>query len=130
MWTDKYIGIPYKLESTNCGWLVQTVLRDEFGIEITIPSEAEDHFARRSMQVSETLFSQFEKIDEKDARDGDIVLMKVRGRLAHVGIYVKVGLQRYVLHTTKGSESVLQSMNHIKSISTIRIEGIYRFTDK
>lgn len=130
MWTDKYVGIPYNLETTNCGWLVSTVLKEEFDRDITVPSEADEHFIRRSIQVSDTLHSQFEKVELKDAKDGDIVLMKVRGRLSHVGIFVKIGSTKYVLHTTKGSQSVLQTFKSIEQQTTMSIEGIYQLRDK
>lgn len=129
-WTDKYVGIPYDLETTNCGWLVSTVLKEQFDTEIQVPSEADEHFIRRSIQVSDTLNKQFVKIPERDAQDGDIVLMKVRGRLSHVGIFVKIGTTRYVLHTTKGHHSILQSFKNLKMTTAMHIEGIYRIKDK
>jgi hypothetical protein len=128
-WTDRYVGEPYIDGVKDCAWLVTTVNKEVFDREIPIPSERETHFLAQTVQINQQLEDSFEKIDMKDAVEGDVVLMICRGRLSHTGVLAYFGRTPYVLHNVKSIGSVvLQKLTDLPNIC-LQFEGIYRYKE-
>lgn len=123
MFTDKYIGKSWVFGETDCAHLCETVLREEFNTHIVLPTYERASPFKYSQKIDEVIETQFEKID--DPRDGDILLMKCRGRLTHVGVWVKIGHTPHVLHSLKRFGSVLHKISQLENVA-LKPEGVYR----
>lgn len=93
-WSDKYIQVEYK--DMNCSKFVEHILRDHFGKDYSFPQSSGNIFEQSNLiKRSYPKFTyQVSKPEE-----GDLVIMNGMRNLCHVGIYVKIGITEYVLHT-------------------------------
>lgn len=105
-WTDKYVGLPYVPNEFDCAHLVVKVQNEQFNQNISMPIEREGHVFLLSKQIDEHLHEYYEEKPKEQAQEGDMVLMRCRGRLNHIGIYVVVNGVPYVLHNIKNLGSV------------------------
>lgn len=91
---EKYLSISYK--DMNCSKFVEHILNDHFKKNISFP-QSEGFIFRQSEQIKENLPSFC--IETEDPRDGDLVLMRGIRRMSHVGLYVQIKKEHYVIHT-------------------------------
>lgn len=121
MWSDAYVGWPFREPGFRCGDLVRQALAGQFGIETADPGPAAD----ASSYVAQALASgEWHRVEKPQA--GDVLLMNTavaHGEAAplHVGI---MATATHVLHVDRGSRSKCESI-HSPAISH-RIEGFYR----
>lgn len=121
---DRYTGIPYCEDTMDCADLVVLVQRELFGREVRLPNNR-PRGARGQLQVGELSKPYGERTDSPV--DGDLVLMRDRGRTGHVGIYFWLAHEGWVLHTNETNAcSVLHRVRELPEWGA-SIEGFYRW---
>lgn len=119
-WLKKYLSISYK--DMNCSKFVEHVLRDHFKKDYKFP-QSEGSLFNQSKQIRESI-PLFATKTEKP-QDGDLVLMHGRRRMCHVGVYIKIGRQNYVLHTeSRLKTACLHSFKDLLFVG-YTVEGVY-----
>lgn len=119
-WTARYLGISHA--DLDCGQLVELVLREQFGRDVSFPRKTDDDLAHRSALIVSHAAEFATPIDEPI--DGCGVLMWSRGRRAHIGLYVVVDGIPYILHSDQPTGgSVLSPLHRLPA--WYRIEGYY-----
>jgi cell wall-associated NlpC family hydrolase len=135
VWTDKYIGIPFKEggrdpnKGLDCFGLIKLVYKEEF--EIDLP-DYNIHYSKTNDKVShkkdmqeldkyiENAISVWEDIKNlnNEPEDYDAVLIRLQGYVIHIGIFVRPNM---ILHCYDGIDVVLEKIepkwaNHIEKI--------------
>lgn len=119
-WAEKYLLIQYK--DMNCSKFVEFVLRDHFKVDLSFP-QSEGTLFRQSQQIRESMPKFCESTLKP--KDGDMVLMHGRRMMCHVGIYVKIGIKEYVLHTeSRLKTAALHPINNLFHYG-YSVEGFY-----
>ncbi len=122
----EYVGIPFKdagreRDGCDCWGLVRLVLQERFGK--TLP--AFDDYEKSTRDESERQVAMGLKALNlqrvETPQEGDIALMRIRGALSHVGLYLGGG---EILHTMRGTYSVIESASSYRLCT--KIEGYYR----
>ena len=93
-WCRKYLQIKY--DQMNCSKFVEHVLRDHFKKDFQFP-QSQGTLFNQSVQIKESL-PQF-CVETLEPKDGDLVLMHGARRMCHVGMFIKIGRKKFVLHT-------------------------------
>lgn len=123
MWTDKWVGLPYRklgrsLDGLDCLGLFVMLQKERFERVIHDPHCTMDQAARRNI-------AQKQKTDWKPvfrALEGDALLFKVRGIEMHVGFSLP---NKTMLHIENDTGSLIEDWSVAKWGQ--RLEGIYRF---
>lgn len=121
---EKYIGIPYK--KANCADLALMIQKEEFGKEYAeyIAPENVNPFSF-SLAIKRNLPDYMENI--LLPKHGCAVLLICRGRLSHIGTYLRINEMDYVLHTSESFKaSLLTAMKDLKKYG-IEIQGFYQW---
>lgn len=122
-WTDQYVGQPYVKDELDCGGWVERIMRERFGREVALPRERAQGLRPRSAQIAERI-GDFCR-PTLAPTEGDVVLMRCRGTLWHVGLYVVQDEPR-VLHAMEGRAGQVQ-LHRIRDLARVGIvlEGYY-----
>lgn len=121
-WSEKYLQIQYK--DMNCSKFCEHVLRDHFGIDFNFPQSQGTLFAQ-SQQIRENMPTYCIKTDYP--QDGDMVLMHGKRQMCHVGIYIRIGISGYVLHTeSRLRTAALHKLNDLNAYG-FYVEGFYKW---
>lgn len=113
-WVDQFVGIPFEPrgrtpDGCDCYGLVRLVLHDVF--QIIVPSYEDDYPEDLDRKTVCDLICEnkggWEEIEEPVV--GDLVLIKIQGALYHMGIIASSN--RWMLHTMKGKDSALESID-------------------
>lgn len=127
-----YVGIPYQLHGTtreglDCWGLLRLWYRDQYGIEL--PSFG-DRYSRELDAVERAHIAEvvrgeavkWQAIRQGQEQRGDLVLFRVLGADAHLGIVVDVGC---FLHARPGTDSCVERYD--SPAWARRLAGIYRW---
>ena len=117
-WAEEYVG----LAISDCAALCERVLSERFGRVVALPSERGGPFADTAL-VDQHRDDLAERTDAPI--DGDGVLMKSRGRLAHIGLYVAIGGVPHVLHAMPVGVC-LHKLRELPKLH-MHVEGFYRW---
>lgn len=128
-WVGRYIGIPYAERGrtragVDCWGLLDMVWREHFGRDL--PSYDGTHW-RKGAVVAEVAHGAaaysalFQPVARGAEREGDGVLLRLRGAPIHVGLVVAPGV---MLHIEEATASCIESYNSFQW--TKRIMGFYR----
>lgn len=110
MWSNNYIGIPFKAkgrttEGIDCWGLARLIYKNEYGI--SLPSFSEDYEGTDTERM-EDLIAQYkegwESISEPE--EGSIVLFRLMGTESHVGVAVS---STQFIHAREGHDSAIES---------------------
>lgn len=126
-WAEKYVGTPWT-NRHNCCWLARKVLREEFGRDVHIPGTV----VRRSLsqeQIYALLASELgTPVDEPE--EPDCTLMRTKGdRVSahyHLGLYVAVGNEAWVLHSIENLGCLFQPMERLRRMQ-LEVVRFYRW---
>ena len=122
-----YVGIPFvdagrTKEGCDCWGLVRIVQKECFGKEL--PSFDDYEKATRDESERQVAIGLKElplkKVDSPE--EGDIVLLRIRGKLCHTGLYIG---GNEILHTNRGTDSVIESLDGLRHLRE-KVEGFYR----
>lgn len=104
-WSDRYIGLPYA--DSDCAELCARVQREQFGRTVELPSERAAGLRDQSCQIEKEAARYLQRTDSPV--EGDVVLMRCRGRLRHTGTYCLIRGEPHVLHAMRNAG---QSVRH------------------
>lgn len=132
MWTDEYIGLPFKPDGRDrngldCWGLVKLVYNEQLGIEL--PSY-EGVFKEENVNNLKVVSNLMDRERKKwtlvsEPQEMDVLLMRIQSKIiSHVGIYLN---KNKMLHIMKGIESVVEPTTGIQWKD--RIVGVYRYAD-
>lgn len=120
-WAIAYVGKPY--EEADCAELAVLVQAEQFNRTLELPTDRCPGPFGLSAMIGQHRRDFAERTDFPE--DGDAVLMRVRGRLNHVGIYCDIGGTAYVLHALKSAgQACLHRIADLPPLQ-IEIEGFY-----
>jgi hypothetical protein len=142
-WTDEFMGIPFS--EADCVELCGRVA-EFFGVHPDLPHDRPDaspwtYSAWLQERMPEYVYpivglwdesaepheDYVERMHAARPREGDIALMKLRGRFCHVGIYCEPSGIPSVLHTDQAhGASVRVPINRLRYWQ-VEIEGYYRW---
>ena len=129
MQVEKYIGLKYKekgrdFDGVDCWGLVRLFYKNEY--QIDLPSFSSEYTQDDTSRIQE-LIAQYkegwEKVEQPE--EGSIVLFRVLGLEAHVGIIVN---NNQFLHVRENQDSVIEPLDG--SVWKKRIIGYYKYSSK
>ena len=130
-WAESYVGRPYDDERADCAILVRDVLRDHFGVHVDLPSDR-DWRRKEPQEVADLGRSAADRIEPDEAREGDLVLMRIVGDRrtlgSHIGVLTLINGQEWVLHAIKQMGSLLTPVRHLGAFQ-LELTGYYRAKD-
>jgi len=115
-WAGEYIGIPYEprgrtREGIDCWGIAMLVWREQFEIELP-DFEYDADTARAFRDYAPTV----NNVEVSVVVPGDIAMIRRRGRVRHVGIYVG---EESILHIMGKSASIIERIDSYRLRSTI-----------
>jgi len=129
MWSNKYVGIPYKqkgrdLNGIDCWGLLRLVYSEEF--KINLPSFASDYTEDDTKRIQDLIAQYKEGWEQLDKPEpGCVVLFRVLGTESHVGIAVS---ETHFLHAREGQSSAIESFD--SRGWNKRIVGYFKYCEK
>lgn len=129
-WTERYVGLPYRINEFDCAHLLAQVQLEVFGIDVSLPEERDEGVFALSAQIDRNITDYLVPIERHEGQDGDVVLMKCKNRLNHTGVLAKIDGVDYVLHNLRSIMAV--ALHKVKDLPryNIEVEGYYRFKFK
>jgi len=127
MWSNKYIGIPFKergrdFNGVDCWGLVRLIYKNEFNI--TLPSFVDDYTTTDDTSRLEELIAQYrEGWDEITALEsGAVILFKLLGSESHIAVAIN---DKQFIHISENSTSVVESIDSV--LWRKRIVGYFKY---
>lgn len=125
-WFAEYVGIPFKslgrdLNGCDCYGLVRIVMLEQYNIdlpELLTYDNALDHANITDVITNNIPLLSGKKVDSPE--EGAVVIFATQGLSSHIGLFVS---DKLILHTTKNTGSVIESVNTPRIKNKIR--GIY-----
>ena len=116
MWAEKYLGLPYG--EYNCAELVQLALKEQYDYDLILPQ-----LPSKAAEMHRTIMRQKELYKITDSPiDGTIVIMRMNGRMSHIGLYcVGKGMQNYILHAVQSTKHTILTSEKNLSRMAIKI---------
>lgn len=124
-----YVGLPFKARGrdhagVDCWGLVRLVYAEQMGIEL--PDNGGLYDSTEDADTLDRLIAEgkeaWQPVPLSEAVAGDVLVVRMRGQLMHVGLVVQRGL---MLHTTEGCDATVERYTLNKWL--LRIEGCYRY---
>lgn len=130
-WAAGYVGLPYRVggrerDGLDCWGLVRLVWREEFGLAVPEHAGVEWGCEAATASVSayiaqEAAGAGYWPVAAGQEREGDAILLRVRGLPLHVGVVLTPGI---MLHVAEGADAVVEGY-HSMAWSR-RVLGFYR----
>ena len=119
---EAFVGIPYDADTFDCADLVAHVRKHLHGHDVRLPNGRP---RREAGQVALGELSKAYATRTEAPQDGDLVLMKRRAGVGHVGLYYLIGGEGWVLHANEtNGMSVFHRVRELPDWGAI-IEGYY-----
>lgn len=126
MWTNEYVGIPYKefgrdRSGVDCWGLAHLVYKEKYGIYL--PSFDTNYTVEDRVRIDE-LISQYKEGWQpvENPKVGDLVLFNVLGSPTHLGI---VSEPNHFIHSREGKDVAVERLDSFSWSK--RIQGYYRY---
>jgi cell wall-associated NlpC family hydrolase len=123
-----YIGLPFLAKGRtraglDCWGLVRLVMQERFGVALPVWAEGYDDIEPnpRTAGHLRACAGAFVRHDPAAARPGDILLFRIGGHLAHVGLDIGAGR---MLHIHDGINACIERWRGPRWLP--RLEGAYR----
>lgn len=114
---EQFVGIPYDEQTFDCADLVAHVRREMFGHEVRLPNGRP---RGEEGQIALGELSKAYAVHTDTPKDGDLVLMKRRAGVGHVGLYFRIAGEGWVLHSNEtDGASVLQRVRDLHTWGAI-----------
>lgn len=129
MWSNKYVGIPYKdygrdTSGIDCWGLARLVYKNEFNINL--PSFTDSYTVGDRQALQELIARNKESWVQLDKpTEGCLVLFRILGNDSHIGIAVS---DTHFLHARDGYDSSIEAFDGINWKS--RIAGYFKYHEK
>ena len=125
MWTDAYLGWPFceggrSRAGIDCLGLYLLVNRERLGL--VLPDLACTRADAVRFRLVEAQRAAWQPVSPEAVREGDLVLLRAGGHLAHVGYAVDGA---WMLHIEDALGSRLARYDRPPTVS--RVEGVYRY---
>ncbi|MBI1215693.1 MAG: phage tail protein [Alphaproteobacteria bacterium] len=129
IWAGHYIGLPFKSQGrdragVDCWGLVRLALAEQFGL--ALPSFAREYQrtldAARIPALIERETPLWRAVSSGEEKQGDVIVLRVRGRPMHVGLVLGDG---QMLHVELGIDSAIERYDGPQWRE--RIFGFYRY---
>lgn len=121
---NSYVGRPYVAGSFDCWALCRLAFREQYGVDL--PAYAEDVVTGPDREILvETLRGSrgpWADVAPGEEREGDLVVLNLRGVPRHVGIVIRPGL---MLHVEADRTSIIA--NYRSFLTNKRISGFFRY---
>ena len=124
MWYEKYLDMPYKPIDGDCMALAELVAREYLGVEVNAPQH-EVGLRAQARQISATKDSLAERTDTP--KDGYPVLFSCRSRFYHIGVYVHLNYEPWILHNDERLGKVVITPLRQMAIQGYELEGFYKW---
>lgn len=124
-WSDTYVGRQYISGEFDCADLAAAVRREVFAQDIQLPTERRPGPFGRNAQIAD-LQADYADCTEQPA-DGDAVLLNVRGRLQHIGVYCLIDGEPWVLHNAMDARQVVRQRLRDLTMYGYRVGGYYKW---
>lgn len=121
-WTENYIGRRYEKNVYDCASLVMDVQRDVFGRDVPDYGTRPDLRSAQHALLAEEAARLTRRVDVP--HEGDAVQILVSGTITHVGVYVNIDGEGWVLHNIKKLGVILTRVRDLARYSW-RLEGYY-----
>lgn len=121
-WSDEWLGRQYEPDRFNCADLVLAVQREHFDRCLDIVGAHPTGPLAQASAVEDEVWRHVQRVEIP--KDGDVVMIRNRGRLRHIGVYCALR-DGMVLHAVKGMGVI---RTHVRDLPNIRmqLEGFYR----
>ena len=129
MWSNKYVGIPYKergrdLNGIDCWGLLRLVYSEQFNINL--PSFAAEYTEIDTLRIQDLIAQHKEGWTQLDKpEEGCGILFRIVGTESHVGIAIS---STHFLHAREGQLSTIESFD--SHVWKNRIIGYFKYTEK
>ncbi len=127
-WSQYYVGRAYVEGEHDCVDLAAAVARKQFNLAVAPPPRAAGLRARDA-QIAAVAAAHAAPVAAQEVREGDIVLMRMRGRRAaghHLGVYCVLHGAPQVLHCMAGLGTVLHALRGLPQRG-LTVSGFYRW---
>ena len=123
---DDFVGLPYQthgrsLEGVDCWGLVWLAAWHLYGLRL--PSYTSCYTPKAGFlemeQVIDNSIENWERVEGRQEKEGDVALLRLRGRPVHCGLVVSRGK---VLHIKEGMGSILERYHQ-----RLKVYGFYRY---
>lgn len=110
MWSNNYIGIPFKYkgrteEGLDCWGLARLIYKNEYNI--TLPSFSDEYSDSDTARIEELIAQYKEGWESIDTpSEGTAVLFKIMGRESHIGIAIS---GTHFIHAREGYDSAIEA---------------------
>ena len=110
MWSNNYIGIPFKYkgrteDGLDCWGLARLIYKNEYGITLpSFSSDYEDNDVNRIEELIAQYKEGWEPIDSPS--EGTAVLFRIMGHESHIGVAVS---STHFIHAREGYDSAIES---------------------
>lgn len=127
MWSNNYIGIPFKYkgrteEGLDCWGLARLIYKNEYNI--TLPSFSDEYTDSDTTRIEELIAQYKEGWESTDSpSEGTAVLFKIMGRESHIGIAVSA---THFIHAREGYDSAIEAFE--SPYWKRRIVGHFKYT--
>ena len=129
MWSNNYIGIPYKAngrdkDGLDCWGLVRLIYKEQYNTDL--PSFSTEYHIDDNARIKE-LITQYREgwVQKEKVQEGDLVLFRVLGEETHVGVAVS---ETHFIHVREGKDTAIESFSNLKWAK--RVVGFFRYSEK
>lgn len=121
-WSDLWLGRQYQPDAFNCADLVLAVQREHFGRCFDVVGANPTGPLAQAAAVEAEVWRHVQRVD--DPQDGDVAMIRNRGRLRHIGVYCDIA-DGMVLHAVKRMGVIRTAVRDLPQIR-MNLEGWYR----
>lgn len=129
MWSNNYIGIPFKYKGRDengldCWGLVRLIYKNEYNI--SLPSFSEEYADSDIDRIQELIAQYKEGWESVDSpTEGTVVLLKVMGAESHVGVAIS---PTHFIHAREGYDSAIEAFE--SPYWKRRVVGHFKYNQK